>query len=537
MTSLREAFMAAIKSLLRGKSIIQALLAFWISPAGVKSANRRPKRDGYRRSPQDFLKEAEELLLSPIEADRLKELARKLKDQFSDRLQTNLACMLPSYNHQLPNGDEHGQYLALDVGGSTLRVALVELRGREARGSESGIVRIDSFKISQDTKSLEGMAFFDWMAERVHETVSKAVAKENSPEKPILMGLAWSFPIEQTSLKGGLLQGMGKGFLAANGLLGQDLGDVIKFACAKKGLNVELAAIVNDSTAALLSQAYINSSTRFGLILGTGVNVAVHLPVPVVGRQKFGARPESWFEKASHVIVNTELGMFGHDILPVTRWDKILNETHPKPDFQPLEHLVSGYYLGEMCRLALIEAVDSTGLFGGVMPPSLLRPYTLEAETLSIIEGDTSATLETACATFKARHPSPVDPTVADIAFLRSLASFVSRRSSAIVAASLFALWELKAEVESEYLRTLGENPYFAAQTQAELEVSRTMVAFNGSVIEHYPNYLINCQKYIDDLVATQGAAPGTVDLVAAKESSLLGAAVALACLEEGKAN
>jgi hexokinase len=196
MTSLREAFMAAIKSLLRGKSIIQALLAFWISPAGVKSANRRPKRDGYRRSAQDFLKEAEELLLSPIEADRLKELARKLKDQFSDRLQTNLACMLPSYNHQLPNGDEHGQYLALDVGGSTLRVALVELRGREARGSESGIVRIDSFKISQDTKSLEGMAFFDWMAERVHETVSKAVAKENSPEKPILMGLAWSFPIE-----------------------------------------------------------------------------------------------------------------------------------------------------------------------------------------------------------------------------------------------------------------------------------------------------------------------------------------------------
>jgi hexokinase len=56
-------------------------------------------------------------------------------------------------------------------------------------------------------------------------------------------------------------------------------------------------------------------------------------------------------------------------------------------------------------------------------------------------------------------------------------------------------------------------------------------------VIENYPHYLTNCQKYIDDLVTSAGGVPGSVDLVAAKESSLIGAAVALACLEEGKAN
>lgn len=64
------------------------------------------------------------------------------------------------------------------------------------------------------------------------------------------------------------------------------------------------------------------------------------------------------------------------------------------------------------------------------------------------------------------------------------------------------------------------------------------VVAFNGSVIEHYPNYLQNCQGYIDSLAlsSAKGKA-GTIRLVGAKESSLLGAAVALACLEEGKAN
>ena len=356
---------------------------------------------------------------------------------------------------------------------------------------------------------------------------------------------------------------MGKGFLAANGLVGQDLGEIIKTACGKQGLNAELSAIVNDSTAALLSQAYAYPETRFGLILGTGVNIAVHLPVCTVGRAKFGARPAAWFEKASHVVINTELGMFGNGILPRTRWDEVLNDNHAKPDFQPLEHLVSGYYLGEVCRLALIEAIDTTGVFSGVVPPDLLLPYSLDTETLSIIEAyvsphspaphsmgavsankqpcsDTSSALDHAVSTFKSRHPSPADPTADDIAFLRKLASYISRRSAAIVAASLFALWELKAEAESEFLATLGDHTAFVDETRAEMALQQTTVAFNGSVIEYYPGYLKNCQQYINELIASgsaTAASAASVDLVPAKESSLMGAAVALACAKEGKAN
>lgn len=59
------------------------------------------------------------------------------------------------------------------------------------------------------------------------------------------------------------------------------------------------------------------------------------------------------------------------------------------------------------------------------------------------------------------------------------------------------------------------------------------MVAFNGSVIENYPNYLSNCQRYIDDLVEGKGCPEmGGIELVPAKESSLLGAAVASACVK-----
>jgi len=213
------------------------------------------------------------------------------------------------------------------------------------------------------------------------ETISSDINREHSPENPIPMSMAWSFPVEQTSLKGGLLQSMGKSFKAADALVGEDLGEVIETACRKIGLNVELATIINDSTACLLSEAYLSAPTRFGLILGTGVNLAAYLPLPLISTSKFKSRPQSWFDEASHLIVNSELGMFGRDILPLTKWDTALKAGHPRPDFQPLEYLVSGQYLGEVCRFALIEAISTVGLFGGIVPPSLQQPYSLDTET------------------------------------------------------------------------------------------------------------------------------------------------------------
>ena len=194
-----------------------------------------------------------------------------------------------------------------------------------------------------------------------------------------------TFP-RQTSLRSGLLQGMGKFFLAADGLLGHDLGDLIQASCSRRGLNVHLNAIVNDSSATLLSKAYSDPTTRFALILGTGVNAAIHLPVHTFAPPKFGTRPEEWHRCAEHVIVNTELSMFGAGILPSTIWDDELRSVHPNPTFQPLEHFVSGGYLGEIVRLVLVDGIQTAGLFGGVVPPTLRESYSLETETISYME-------------------------------------------------------------------------------------------------------------------------------------------------------
>lgn len=221
MTSLRDVLVAALKSLLRGKSLLKALLAFW-STSPVAPVTSVASQDASTTKPNadpaaDFLAEAEHLLLGYIDAGGLKQFSRKLKRQFRERLRSNPECMLPSYNSQLPTGHESGHYLALDVGGSTLRVALVELRGRGAKRPKSRVIRMSIIKIDNHVRSLKGIKFFDWMAAMIHRTVSNdserchslehphshphQAASEDmeegrSPERPLLVGLAWSFPIE-----------------------------------------------------------------------------------------------------------------------------------------------------------------------------------------------------------------------------------------------------------------------------------------------------------------------------------------------------
>jgi hexokinase len=115
--------------------------------------------------------------------------------QMKESLIDNEQCMLPSFNHQLPTGQETGTYLALDVGGSTFRVALIKLFGRDQAGKESKIVSIQAFKIDQMIKRLEGVRFFDWMAQRIEESLSGKI-DGHVPGVPLSAGLAWSFPIE-----------------------------------------------------------------------------------------------------------------------------------------------------------------------------------------------------------------------------------------------------------------------------------------------------------------------------------------------------
>jgi hexokinase len=198
MLKVRQAFYAAIlKSLLRTKSLLQTILNIWVSPSIIKGENVESEEvRGGRKRREEFLEDVDKALRKDVGRERLLQLSKGLKEQFEESLLDNPLCMLPSYNHQLPTGHERGTYLALDVGGSTFRVALIQLSGREVDGSESKILKSRSVKIDSTVKQLKGVAFFDWMAARIEDTLSGQSEGYEMSDAPLSMGMAWSFPIE-----------------------------------------------------------------------------------------------------------------------------------------------------------------------------------------------------------------------------------------------------------------------------------------------------------------------------------------------------
>ncbi len=471
-------------------------------------------RNHYEKSMGDLLAEVEALFNANLRISRLLDMSLWLQTEYRQRLKASSLSMLPSFQHTLPTGDEQGSFLALDVGGSTFRVALVKLSGRPtcAQRSSMKIEKMKSYVIDEDVRRLSGRTFFEWMALKIEELLSEQNDSVGCP--PLKMGLAWSFPIEQTSPGTGKLLQMGKGFAAGHGVEGEDLRTLVMEACAARRLNVELVAIVNDGAATLLSQAYRDPATRMSLILGTGMNAAVFLPVKALSAEKFGVRRDSWHREAKRVVVNTEISMFGKRVLPATRWDDLLNDNHRLPDYQPLEYLITGRYLGEIVRLILVEAVSTTELFNGEMPKHLDEPYALDTRILAIFESDDSPELTTARKAFLNAHPMKVIPGLQELQFMRDLGRLVSRRGAAYLATALHALWAVRTTAEG-------------IETG---DASHVTIACDGSMIGKYPGFRARTQQYLDELCTLSGAKQGAVTLEMAPDSSIFGAAVAVSC-------
>lgn len=508
------------------QNILAAIDAMLLYPSLVREVSLSPTKPLHDvlRSSQPTLKtlgqEVTELFTAPINPLRMSRMSGRLQRRYLEKLKTSMECMLPSFNHTLPNGQEAGTYLALDVGGSTLRVALVELGGRSQRDGGLKILQMSISLISDVVRRLSGAAFFDWMAEKIADMLADCPKHNGSGTEPLSVGLSWSFPVQQTSPRGGKIQGMGKGFCCARSTVGQDLGDLIVAACRNQGLNLRIDALVNDSCATLLSRAYLEPSTSMSLILGTGTNMAVHLPVSCLGASKLQGRDASWLAQADKVTINTEVSMFGKGILPETRWDDLLNRGHAMPNFQPLEYMTTGRYLGEILRLIVSEAVATANLFDGHFPSSLHEPYSLDTSLLAVIEADSSSNLANSAACLRRTMGLKQTPSIAEMKFLRIVVESISKRAAAYMAIAIHALWAVERNASNM------------------VESCRTTIACNGSVIEKYPGFRSRCQGYIATMIEA-GADPTTqnseVVLEMADEAAVRGAAVAVAVGEHDR--
>ncbi|KAL3495849.1 hypothetical protein BJX62DRAFT_222462 [Aspergillus germanicus] len=436
--------------------------------------------------------------LSPLALDEavLYRLARRLSTVYKKLALESDQQFLPTPVSKLPTGLETGRYLAIDVGGTNLRVAFIELLGDTAdpdmartRASERPLRKAQTqrvkrtleraWPIQEHLKMDKAEDLFAWIgdciAEVVAESLSSDATKGTVPEE-LDMGITFSFPIMQESLSEATLMPMGKGFAITSDLNLRKIllsgyekhtrrpDDEDEPSSKRRKLfalpKLKIAAITNDAVATLASLAYAvkslpNSRVAMGVIVGTGCNATIPMKLSALHEEKVKHVRRS-DPDTSEIIVNTEWTISG--VLPplkeldiITKWDDQLDAASARPGFQPFEYMTGGRYIGELIRLIFTDYLTTvTGVSASVLPANLTKEYALTTSYVSDKVARSRSDDELAAELTRSLPPLNDtwrwDATSAGV--FRKVARTVQRRSAGLIAAAVVGLLACAGEIE-----------------------------------------------------------------------------------------
>ncbi|KAI8366596.1 hypothetical protein BD560DRAFT_332007 [Blakeslea trispora] len=457
-----------------------------------------------------------EKIRSAFELDNktFKAIVDGFKAEYNSGLDTasasGLATMIPSYVTDLPTGKETGTYLALDLGGSTLRVCAVELLGN----SNSKVTEIRRHIAPNDPLRTSGAtAFFDWIVETVSELLQKIGHESAYAEGPLSMGVCWSFPVDQTSISEGKILRMGKGF-TIDGIEGYDLADLFEQSFKRKNVSVKVMALLNDTVGTLVAHAYSNPEVKVGFIYGTGVNASY--PEKITRINKLQAQQKA-YTSDTIMLVNTEIDIFGNDTyLPRNKYDRQLDANHSQPNFQLYEKMMSGACIGELVRLSALDLIEEGHLFEGHRPSELDKAMEFGTAVTSDIESHLHNNLEIRSEHFKGLFSFKDGYLVSqeDLNVFSELCVIVSNRAARLAAAAMASLIEQQEDL------TKGAGPI--------------AIGVNGSTYEKYTQMHDRIYASLTDWFGTEIAQRIHIE-VAKDGGSIGGALIAMLAEKEQK--
>ncbi|KAF4613040.1 hypothetical protein D9613_010927 [Agrocybe pediades] len=366
---------------------------------------------------------------------------RMIVEAFKESLETGLeepgqtVPMIPTFVFGWPTGEEKGDYLAVDLGGTNLRVCLVTVQG-------DGKFEItqSKYRLTEEQKQDDGQQLFDFCAECLKTFIDTSLPDKGGsidvPEgQKIPLGFTFSYPCTQDRIDHGVLIRWTKGFGAGN-TEGEDVAAMFRKSLEKYQLPVHLTALINDTTGTLIASHYVNPKTKIACIFGTGCNAAYMEHVKDIPKMK-----HLGIDDNADIAINCEWGAFDslmHEHLPRTKYDIMVDENSNKPGEQAFEKLISGKYLGEILRLVICELIDEGVLFLGQNTYKLENPYVLDTAFLSLMESDPTDELLMIIGIFS--HFFAVETTLAERQFFRALAKLIGRRAARLSACGIAAI-------------------------------------------------------------------------------------------------
>uniref|UniRef100_N1QVS9 Phosphotransferase n=1 Tax=Aegilops tauschii TaxID=37682 RepID=N1QVS9_AEGTA len=384
-------------------------------------------------------------LLRDVAAAMADEMCAGLEKEGGSRVK-----MLLSYVDKLPTGREEGLFYGLDLGGTNFRVLKVQLGGNDKHviSRESRELAIPPHLMSGSSSELFGF---------IASELAKFVADEEqgtslSNGKTRELGFTFSFPVRQRSVASGTLVKWTKAF-SIEDAVGKDVVAELQTAMQKQGLDMHVAALINDAVGTLAGARYYDEDVVAGVIFGTGTNAA-------------------YVEKAN----------------AIPKWEGEL----PNSGEMIYEKLTSGMYLGEIVRRVLLKLSLQSSIFGEIDRTKLkthfhLRPFINHGKMLLPL-------IQNKCRGFELRTPhisamhhdnTPdlkiVEEKLKEILeiagtsletrkMLVEICDIVTRRAARLAAAGLAGI-----------LKKLGRD--------GSVDKRRSVIAIDGGLFEHYAKF------------------------------------------------
>ncbi|KAG0049325.1 glucokinase, partial [Linnemannia elongata] len=489
-----------------------------LEPARVLVAKNRPRpcRTSITQSDIVYETQKQKVAIAGLvqEFTILPVTLKAIKNCFKSEMAKGLAkqgetlAMVQTHIFGRLNGSETGTYLTLDIGGTYLRVVLVEL----SQGS-SVSTRQKKYAIDPLLKVGEPKLIFDFMATCIDSFLlaNEVIIPKRSQ---LELGFTFSFPVLQTSINSGTLIEWTKGY-NCQGMVGKDPAEFLQQALLSRNLNVNVSALMNDTVGTLLSHAYLHPRTVVGLGLGTGSNAAYIERVDRIGKRDITMLGDDAEASTQEMAINIEFGAFDNErtVLPMTMFDNKVDRKSLNPSKQLFEKMIAGMYLGEITRNMLVDLIDNRLLFRGQSSHKLDTPWEFLTEYMSVIEEDSTSDLEDvrrilednlglgqveSLETHLVAVAESSDPnsrgellrepatTLSDRQVVKLIVELVGKRSARLAAAALGGILE----------HTMG---YTWARNEAERQ-GGVDIGVDGSLYGFYPGYESDLVRGLEEL-------------------------------------
>nr|OQO25559.1 hypothetical protein B0A51_07523 [Rachicladosporium sp. CCFEE 5018] len=467
--------------------------------------------------------------------------------EMDEGLSKNGATMsqIPTYVTAVPNGTEKGLYMAVDLGGTNFRVCSIQLHGNSTFSlTQSKVAIPKELMVAKTSREL-----FAFLAKQIQKFLQQhhgehynahverraSVFGPPHDEQIFSLGFTFSFPVQQSGINKGTLIRWTKGF-DIHDTIGKDVCALLQTEIDRLGLPVRVAALVNDTVGTLMARSYTSpgkTGTLLGAIFGTGTNGAYVEKLDKVTKLGKGADVDN---STGEMIINSEWGSFDNhlSVLPDTPYDHSLDAESNNPGIQMFEKRISGMFLGEILRRALMSLVDdkSVPLFSdehsnqndvhsttNIDSDSPLRKqWGLDTSFLSITSGDSSAGLKVTRQTLDNDYGISA-ASAEDAEAVRLIAAAIGKRAARLSAVAIAAVVISTGK--------LGDPQDIATTSNTEVNEDDVVdVGVDGSLVEFYPNFEEFIREALREIPEIGPQGEKRIRIGIAKDGSGVGAAL-----------